>query len=205
MLDKKSGSLIKDLETLCVIQINEHMKSKSLLILIASVIVIMSMTLRETAPTARIGYASSGFIMKQLPETKVVVEELDTLQKQFSEQFNEKIMAYQEKLQAFKKNEQSMNELVKADKEEELKSMQASIAKFQQQAEQALKQKEQELMKPVYEKVQSAIDKTAKEYGYTHILNIDSKDVPLMLYAEKGTRVDSLIINFYNKSQEIKK
>jgi hypothetical protein len=43
-------------------------------------------------------------------------------------------------------------------------------------------------------KVQTAIDQVAAEYGYTHILNIDAREVPLMLYAEKATRIDSLVL-----------
>jgi len=166
--------------------------------LIAIFFVLVAMTTKITAPTSRIGFASSANIMKSLPETRSALIELDSLRKQFNDQFNTKVEEYQSKLSALKDEGGRLNAVVKKDREEELQALQASIAKFQQTAEDALKKKEQELMTPLFEKVQKAIDEVAREHDYTHILNIDSRDVPLMLYAQQATRTDSLIIQKLN-------
>lgn len=169
-------------------------KFTQVILAVAVLFTVVAMTAKVTAPTARIGFASSGSIMRSMPETASVLAEIDSLRQQFNEEFNKKIGEYQVKSNAFKADEARLNEVVKKDRQEELQMLQTSIGKFQQAADNALKQKEQELMKPIYTKVQKVIDEVATEYSYTHILNIDSRDVPLMLYAQKTTRVDSLII-----------
>ena len=166
---------------------------------ILAVILLVAAAQKETAPNSRIGYASSRNIIKQLAETQKALVELDTLSRQLDRQFTLKVSEYEAKVQSFKKDEPGLNAVVKKDRQDELDGLKASITKFQQTSEQAFKQREEALMRPIYERVQKVFDEVAVEHRFTHIFNIDSKDFPLMLYAEKGSRVDGLVLARINQ------
>jgi outer membrane protein len=164
-------------------------------------ILIMAMAAKETAHVSRVGYASAGTLVKRLPETQAALIELDSLQKELTGEFNAKVGEFKTKASALERDKAKLSELVRTEREAELRTMQGSISKFQQRADSAYKANEQRLMKPLSEKVQQAIREVARQYGYTHILNTDSRDVPLMLYAEKATNTDSLVMLQLNKKK----
>lgn len=153
---------------------------------------MLAMNTADKAPQARIGYTSMANLVNQLPETKSALAELDTLQKQFNDQFNEKVETYQSKLKDYEAKKENLNEVIRADKETELQSLQESIGKFQQTAQQAYQAKDTELMTPIYERVQTAIDAVAAEYGYTHIVATDA-NTSVFVYADEETNVEELI------------
>ena len=85
-----------------------------------------------------------------------------------------------------------MTEQVRAEKEQELQGLQQSLQKFQQDAEQSIARKQQELYQPLYEKIQGAIDKVAAENGYTHILRMEA----LLYIADEETGdISELVLN----------
>ena len=155
---------------------------------------LASMKSRDTASVARVGFASSAKILTQLPEWQLATAEIDTLQKQLTAQLEIKVAAYNEKYEALQETQATLNEVIIADKQDELQAMKTSIAKFRDTAVEAVRQKENELYLPILEKVNEAIEETARQQAYTHIFNIDSSDVPLMLFADTSTRVDDLVI-----------
>jgi outer membrane protein len=85
---------------------------------------------------------------------------------------------------------------VRADKERELQGLQQSIQKFQQDAQVSLQRKSSELVSPVFKTIQDAIDKVAKDNGYTHIFNSGQPDVGLniLLYARDEDDISNLVL-----------
>ena len=58
-----------------------------------------------------------------------------------------------------------MSDVIKKDRETELQGLQARIQEFGRTAEQSLQGKYQQLVNPVVQKIQKAIDAVAKENG----------------------------------------
>jgi len=85
-----------------------------------------------------------------------------------------------------------MTEQVRAEKEQELQGLQQSLQKFQQDAEQSITRKQQELYQPLYEKIQNAIDKVAEENGYTHVLRAEAL---LYISDEKTGDISEKVLN----------
>ncbi len=141
----------------------------------------------------KIGYTSVQYVLSQMPESKQIESDLKAYNGQLEAQLKSKYADYQAKGEAYQKGEATMTDLVKADKQKELQSLQQSIQEFQRSAEQSLQQKQQSLLKPALDKLQKNIDAVADESGYTYILNSDG-DSPVLLHGPKDGDVSDLIL-----------
>jgi outer membrane protein len=167
------------------------MKIKNLMAAMALSIVALT-----TQAQVKIGYTNVDVILAKLPETKTVEAELKTRKDQYDNEYKKKVTDFQTKLQAYEKGAAAMSEVIKADKEKELQSAQASIEEFQRNAQDDLQKKQNTLLAPILQKIQTAIDATAKENAYTHIFNIDAGQgtTPILLYATEDSNISNLVL-----------
>ncbi len=144
----------------------------------------------------KIGYTNVNYILSQLPETKQIESELKTHEEQLGAQLQSKMKEFEDKYKAFSDlaGQGNVDPVILNDKQTELQNLQSSIQKFQQEAEQSLQVKQQELLKPAYDKIQSNIDAVAKENGYTHIFATDTQGAPILLYAQKQDDISDLVL-----------
>ena len=83
-----------------------------------------------------------------------------------------------------------MSELVKQDKIRELESIQQRILEFQQNAQESLAAKEQELITPILDKARKAIEDVAKEENFTYIFDASTGNI---LYASESENILPLV------------
>lgn len=159
-----------------------------------AIFILMAMT--SKGPATHIGLASGSNILNQMPETSAVRAVLDTFKYELDLQFQSKVDELKRKQELYKNEHANLNEIVRADREEELNAIQESIVQFQKTAQEAYEQKEAELMEPILESFQSALSIVAEDQGFTHVFNVDAANgSSLLLYAQDYARVDSLVIN----------
>ena len=142
----------------------------------------------------KIGYTDVQYVLAQMPESKQIESELKTYNTQLEAQLKSKYADYQAKGEAYQKGAATMTDVVKADKEKELQTLQQSIQEFQQSAQQSLQQKQQVLLKPALDKLQKNIDLVADENGFTYVFNSDSGGTPLLLHAPKDGDISDLVL-----------
>jgi outer membrane protein len=144
----------------------------------------------------KIGYTNAGFILGNMPESKQIESQLKEHEAQLTKQLEAKSKDFQAKVAEYQKNMENMIPEVRADKEQELTALQQSIQKFQQDAQASLARKESELLQPVFDKIQKAIDEVAKANNYTHILNSGQPEAGLniLLYAREEDNVSDLVL-----------
>ena len=142
----------------------------------------------------KIGYTDVQYVLAQMPESKQIESELKTYNTQLEAQLKSKYADYQAKGEAYQKGAATMTDVVKADKEKELQTLQQSIQEFQQSAQQSLQQKQQVLLKPALDKLQKNIDLVADENGFTYVFNSDSGGSPLLLHAPKDGNISDLVL-----------
>ncbi len=142
----------------------------------------------------KIGYTDVQYVLAQMPESKQIESELKTYNTQLEAQLKSKYADYQAKGEAYQKGAATMTDVVKADKEKELQTLQQSIQEFQQSAQQSLQQKQQVLLKPALDKLQKNIDVVAEENGFTYVFNSDSGGSPLLLHAPKDGDISDLVL-----------
>ena len=120
---------------------------------------------------AKFGYIDSNELLSIMPESQSMQTELQTYAKGLEAQMTAMQAEGESKLAEFQQNEASYSELVKQDKIRELEGLQQRIMEFQQNAQQALSDKEKELLTPIIEKARQAIEGVAKEGNYTYIFD----------------------------------
>jgi outer membrane protein len=145
----------------------------------------------------KIGYTNVELILQYMPETKAIETELSKLEKAISSALEVKQKYYQQKLIEFMEYKQSGKTLTPEMEKlatTELQKLESEIQKGVAEAENRLMKRRMDLLKPVQDKMQGAIDAVAKEGGYTYILNqAVGAGIPSILYGKESDNVTSAI------------
>ena len=135
----------------------------------------------------KIGYVDSDAIMKQLPDAQDAQKQLDQFVADWQQELNKMQDEWKKKFDEYDKRKLIMTEQRRADAERELRDMDQKIVdfrtqKFGQNGE--LFNKQNELMKPVQDRVFKAVQDVAREDGYDYVFD-KSGDILLMYANEK--------------------
>ena len=143
----------------------------------------------------KVGYTNIDYILTNLPDAKTIQSALTTEKAQYDKLYQDKVADFQKNLEEYQKNAATMSAVIRADKEKYLQNKQGEIQEFQQNSEVALQQKQQELLAPVLDKIQKAIDDVAKENGYTYVFNSDAGPgtTPIVLVAPEQDNISTLV------------
>ena len=121
----------------------------------------------------KIGYTNVELVLAYMPETKSVEQTLATFQQKLQQQLEAKQKYARTKLEEYvekrDKNLASPEQL--AVLEGELTKLDTEITTFAGESEQRMMAKREELLVPILDKLQEAIEAVAKESGYQYVLN----------------------------------
>tara|TARA_E500000081_G_scaffold77667_1_gene79237 strand:+ start:671 stop:1168 length:498 start_codon:yes stop_codon:yes gene_type:complete len=134
----------------------------------------------------KFGYIDSQELLLLMPERKTAEEEVQTFAKSLESQLQAMNAEYQQSVQEYQANEATYTDLVKQDKVTEITGLEQRIQSFQQNAQQALQSKEQELLEPILQKARQAIEDVASEGDYTYIFD---KSVGSILYVKESENI----------------
>lgn len=164
------------------------------LLLTVSICCLMVFSTNAQSANLKIGYTNVDYILSQLPEAKQIESQLKTHEEQLGAQLQSKMKEFEDKYKSFMETQESLTPVVRNDKQTELQTLQTNIQQFQQDAEKSLQQKQVELLKPAYEKIQTSIDVVAKENGFTHVFSNDAGGVPILLFATEDDDISKLVL-----------
>jgi outer membrane protein len=138
------------------------------------------------AAQMKIGYISSETIMQTLPEAIDAQKSLDALVAQWEGELQKMQAEWKRKFDDYEKKRLIMTDQVRGETEKQLRELDASIAdfrnkKFGQNGE--MFQKQNEVMKPVQNKLFQILETVAKDDGYDYIF--DKSGEILLLYANE--------------------
>ncbi|MDR0763061.1 MAG: OmpH family outer membrane protein [Bacteroidales bacterium] len=146
---------------------------------------------------AKFGHINSSEIVQALPETDSAQNKL----KAYSEELQKNVQTMQTELQnkymEYQNGRAQWSDLIRSTKEREISEMQARITEFGEQAEADYKDKTQQLLLPITEKVKKAIEDVAKEGKYSYIFDtstgaflytIESDDVAPLVKKKLGIK-----------------
>ena len=138
----------------------------------------------------KLGYIDSQELLLLMPERKTAEEEVQTFAKSLESQLQAMTAEYQQSVQEYQSSESTYTDLVKQDKVTEITGLEQRIQSFQQNAQQALQAKEQELLEPILQKARTAIEDVASEGGYTYIFD---KSVGSILFVKESENILQLV------------
>ena len=153
------------------------------LILILTIAVISG----NMAYSQKIGHINSNDLLVSMPETASIETEIQNHAKQLETQLLSMQRELETKYQDFQANESLMTEAIREDRIKELTSLEQRLNEFQERAQSDLQKKEQELTEPLITKAKDAINKVAKENGYTYIIDAG---FGILLYIDETTAED---------------
>lgn len=135
----------------------------------------------------KIAYFNSDAIMKQLPDAQDAQKQLDQFVADWQQELNKMQDEWKKKFDEYDKRKLIMTEQRRAETERELRDMDQKIVdfrtqKFGQNGE--LFNKQNELMKPVQDRVFKAVQDIAHEDGYDYVFD-KSGDILLMYANDK--------------------
>jgi len=128
-------------------------------------------------PQIKIGHVNFEEIMSVLPESDSAKAILQKETKELESAYEELTVTYNQLYDDYQKGLTSYSALVKRTKEDELLDKQKRMSEFEQNASAILQNRNAELVKPIIEKINKAINKVATENGFTYILDISKGSV----------------------------
>jgi outer membrane protein len=145
------------------------------------------------AQAAKFGHLNLGNLLDEMPARKAADTELQA----YREQLGKKAMEMSEKLKAevqvlYKQMEEgTISQLQIQEKQKELQAEQQALQKYEQESVANMEKKRRELLGPILEKVQKAIDEVAKENSYTFVF--DTSVMNAVLFAEDSDDILPLV------------
>lgn len=150
-----------------------------------------------TAPgPLKLGYTNIDYVLAQTPEAKDIQNQLTIQRTQSENELKRMQKELEDKYAAYEKGAAQMSDVIRKDRETELQGLQARIQEFGRTAEQSLQNKYQQLVNPVVQKIQKAIDAVAKDNGYTYVFNLDAgaNTIPILLVAPEENNITELVL-----------
>ncbi|MBR4837778.1 MAG: OmpH family outer membrane protein [Bacteroidales bacterium] len=117
----------------------------------------------------KIGYVDSQAIIDMMPEGAKIQQDLQAYYSELQAQLQAMATEYQSKLRDYQANEATMSNILRQSKEKEIMDLQSRIQEFQAGAEADLAAKQEELSKPMLDKIKTAIDDVLKAKGLAYV------------------------------------
>ncbi len=159
------------------------MKNVLNLLSVFTIVAFMAFGTTTNAQTQKIAYIVSESIVPEMPAYKRAKSEVEAYGKQLQKVLELEQKKAQDYFQDISKRAQEGTLTPKEQQEAEVKlqQMQADLQKQAADADRKMAEKEGELTKPLYEELDNALKKVAKENNYAYIL-----DKKFLLYSEGG-------------------
>lgn len=125
----------------------------------------------SSASAQKLGRVDLAAIVPNMPEYTEAVANLETYGKDLQNQLEQIQVEFNQKYADYEKNMSTFNDTVRQMRESELQQLQQRFGEFQQIAQQDMQKKEAELMEPIYEKANAAVNTVAKAGGYAVIFS----------------------------------
>ncbi len=144
----------------------------------------------------KIGYINSEAIMQQLPEAQDAQKQLDAISTDWQSDLTKMQTDLQHRFEDYDKKKLVMSDKKRADVEKELQDLERKMvdyrtAKFGANGE--LFTKQNELMKPVQDKLFKAVKDVADEGGYDYVF--DKSSTTLLMYSNEKHDLTSKVLS----------
>ena len=126
----------------------------------------------------RVGFLDTEKILASIPEYNSAKSQLESLEKGYRTKVENEFAAIEKLYNAYQANKGTMSQVVRAQKENEIISKEEAAKKLQESyfgENGIIQKKSQELLSPIKERVQAAIERVPKSGGYMMIVDIASQ------------------------------
>ena len=143
----------------------------------------------QTAPP-KIGYTDHEILLANMPQMATVRQTMQTAIQQSQQTLGARQQRLQTRVEEYQRRQSLLSAEVRQQRERELGALQDSLQAEAGAAQQALGAREAELMRPLYESLQNAIDAEAQAKGLDVVLPTQVGGQPLILYVNRDRVTD---------------
>lgn len=143
----------------------------------------------------KIGYVDSDAIMSKLPDAQDAQQKIDAFVQEWQDEIDKKQKEWKTKYEDYEKRKLIMSDERRVSVEKELVQLEKEISDYRQKkfgVNGELFKKQEELMKPVQNRIFNAIQEIAKENDYDYIFD-RSGDI-IFLFAKEEYDVTNLVL-----------
>lgn len=166
--------------------------------LIFALFIFAASTFAQTPATIKLGFVDSEIILKQLPEAIKAQGDLDALIQKWNAQLDSMGQSFQEAYANYQKQAATMKEAQKNDIQQKLVAQQQMVEEFRRSkfatGTGEVYQKQEELLKPVKEKVLKTIETVAKEEGMQFVFD-KTEQAAILLYADSAYEITYKVLD----------
>lgn len=144
---------------------------------IAAVALLFVAATSVNAQTLKFGHIDLQALIQVMPERATAESEFNAFQGDLEEILGEMQKDLQTKMGEFEQLGETASEIKKNAKIADIQDIQQRIQNYSQTAQQQLQQKQGELLQPVFDKAEKAIEEVAKESGLLYVFDTGSKVV----------------------------
>lgn len=144
------------------------------LVKICLVAVMMMSVSFVQAQSLKFAHINTQELIPNMPEYAAAQKQIETQASTLETQLGTMQKELQTKMTEYQEQSNSMDEVVRQAKEEDLMNLQQRIQTFSQSAQQKMQQKQQELMQPILDKANKAIEAVAKEQGVIYVFDTNT-------------------------------
>ncbi|WP_121666767.1 OmpH family outer membrane protein [Mesonia aquimarina] len=148
--------------------------------------------LATQAQDSKVAHIATQELIESMPGYQAAMTQLEKLQNTYRSDIDDLLKEAQNKNKKYQAEAAQKTEEENAERARELQTTQQKIMQYRQTAQEDLQKKETELLRPVYEKARTAIQKVARDKGFNYVLD-----------STTGTGV--LLADGYNLMPDVKK
>lgn len=140
-------------------------------------VLFIAATFTVTAQNQKFGHIDLQALVQLMPERADAETEFGTFQTELEEVLGEMQQNYQQKLTELEQLGEDASEVRRNAKITELQELQQRIQNYQMTAQQQLQEKYSQLLEPIFEKAEKAIEEVAKEQGLLYVFDTGARVV----------------------------
>ena len=122
----------------------------------------------------KFAHVNSTELVQLCPEMDKARETMTAASNEAQETFNDMQTEFNTKLQAYQSKGSTWTQAIRESKEKELTEIQQRLQEFSQTVQVELQQQQEQLMAPIYQKVNETVQDLAKKGGYIYVFDLQS-------------------------------
>jgi outer membrane protein len=122
---------------------------------------------------AKIAHVDISEIMGKMPAMLEAQKQLEKLSTTYDADYKTMVDEFQARVKKYDTEQSTVSDKINEERAKEVQDMQKRIVDFRDNAQKELQKKEQDLTKPLYDKIRASIQKVGKAKGYQYVVNSD--------------------------------
>ncbi|MEW7277306.1 OmpH family outer membrane protein [Aquimarina sp. 2201CG1-2-11] len=120
---------------------------------------------------SKVGHIASQELVEAMPAFKAAKGEIEKLNKTYDAEIRNMVLELQNTIKKYSQEVETKTDEENLKRQQEIQTTEKSINDYRTNALQDLQKKEIELMKPIYEKARTSIQKVARAQGFQYVLD----------------------------------